>query len=782
MKLTIHTEQETAQLGDLYGLFFEDINHAADGGLYAELVQNRSFEFCAVDNKDYHGLTAWEKVGNIGSVELTILEGDAISEKNPHYLELNVIGPGNVGVCNLGFNSGIPLRKGAGYNFSCYARRKEGESSQITVSLRSADGRVYQELAFHLSDHWEKYVGAFTAPVDDWSGRLAITTSGKGKIHLDFVSLFPQDTYKGRRNGLRRDIAEALEAMRPKFLRFPGGCLIHDGALDPDARNSQYRWKNSIGPVEHRPARRNNWGYNQTLGLGYYEYFLLCEDIRAKPLPVLPGGYNPHDGQAAEGEQLQAFIQDALDLIEFANGGLNTVWGAKRAELGHPEPFGLEYIGIGNEEVGEAFYERYPLFYQAIKAKYPDIKVIGTSGPFCAGPEYDRGWRSAREDGAQLVDEHYYQSPEWFVANHHHYDNFSDGPKVFLGEYASKDNTWFNALAEASYMVGLERNARVVGMACYAPLLCNEEYCNWRPNMLWFNNHQLMCTPSYYVQKLFMEHQGNVLLAQDLTGAGEAVKQYPFSDFLAGGFALSGHESTVEFSDIVSTNLDTGERMEHPEAVMCMGNGERLVMQTGWCNYSVSLKAREIDGWKGFYIWFARRGEGNKLCWQLGGWNNSDSLVSEYINGRDSVLAQKERHVEKNRIYHLELQVRGRTITTYVDGEKELEAEVLPTMAEPLYAVSGRDQESGDVIVKLVNILSQSQTVTIELDGMTRAAGIAHIMSGYNKDARNVLGKPETVFPREKPISFDTDIFQWTVEPESVCILRLHEANRKTKG
>lgn len=782
MRLTIHIQKETAELGDLYGLFFEDLNHAADGGLYAEMVQNRSFEFCPFDGHSYHGLTAWEKIENGGRVELTVLEGDAVSKINPHYLELDVTKPGDVGVWNLGFNTGIPLRKGADYSFTCYARRRDGEADHIAVSLRSADGRVYQSRTFPLTENWKKYETAFNIARDDWAGRLAITVAGTGRVDLDFVSLFPQDTYKGRKNGLRRDLAEALEAMHPKFLRFPGGCLVHNGSLDPEARNCQYRWKNSIGPVEQRPVKWNSWGYYQTLGLGYYEYFQLCEDIGAKPLPVLPGGYDPHHGWSAEGEQLQAFIQDALDLIDFANGGPDTEWGAKRAELGHPEPFGLEYIGIGNEEVGEGFFSRYPLFYRAIKEKAPYIKVIGTSGPFCAGPEYERGWRSAREDGAELVDEHYYQSPEWFVANHHRYDDFpADDPRVFLGEYASKANTWWNALAEASYMVGLERNARAVGMACYAPLLSNTDYCDWRPDMIWFDNHQMMRTPNYYVQKLFMEHQGDVLLSQEMVELPDAVKLYPFEDHLTGGLAFSGDESTTEFFDITVENLDTGEKRNIPGPVICQGNEEQCVGSIDWPNYSISLKARETEGWNGFRIFFARQDEKNKLAWQLGGWDNGSSLISEYINGRDSVLAQKERHVERDRIYALELRVRGRRIEAFVDGAQELATEALPAMAEPLYAVSSRDRKRGEVIVKLVNLLSSSQPVMVKLDGMTAAAGTAYIMSGYDRNTENILGEPETVVPREEPVSFPSGAFEWTMPPESVCILRLHKQAEKSE-
>lgn len=783
MKLTIHTKQETAELGDLYGLFFEDLNHAADGGLYAELVQNRSFEFCPIDGHDAHGLTAWEKVENGGKVTLTVLEGDAVSEKNPHYLELDVTEPGDVGVWNLGFHTGIPLRKGAGYDFTCYARRRDGEAGHFTVSLRGADGRVYQSKSFQLTESWKKYETALTAAEDDWTGRLAVTVDGTGRVDLDFVSLFPQDTYKGRKNGLRRDLAEALEVMRPKFLRFPGGCLIHNGSLNPEDRNCQYRWKNSIGPVEQRPVKWNSWGYHQTLGLGYYEYFQLCEDLGAKPLPVLPGGYDPHHGWGAEGAQLQAFVQDALDLIEFANGGPDTAWGAKRAELGHPKPFGLEYIGIGNEEVGEGFFSRYPLFYKAIKEKAPDIKVIGNSGPFCAGPEYERGWRSAWEDGAELVDEHYYQSPEWFVANHHRYDGFpAEGPKVFLGEYASKDNTWFNALTEASYMVGLERNAHAVAMACYAPLFSHVAYCNWRPDMIWYDSHQMMRTPNYYVQKLFMEHQGDVLLPQETLEWGGREKLYPFQTQLTGGLAVSGDESTVEFFNISVENLDTGEKWDIAPSVLCQGTEERCLGQIDWPNYSVSLKVREIEGWNGFRIFFARQDGKNKLAWQLGGWDNGSSLLSEYIHGRDSVLAQKERHVENGRIYALELRVRGRRVEAFVDGVQELKTEVLPAMAEPLYAVSSRDRARGEVIVKLVNLLPKAQTVTVELDGMTAAAGTAYTMGGYDRNAENILGEPETVVPKEAPVSFASGTFAWTMPPESICILRLREQAEGKEG
>ena len=317
---------------------------------------------------------------------------------------------GSAGVKNLGFNEGIPIRRGDGYLFSCYA--KSSDIKSFTVALESIDGKVYDSAKIDIEgDKWHKYEAQFTASDTDNSSCLVIMASEKGTLCLDMVSLFPKKTFKGRKNGLRNDIAQLLYELKPKFMRFPGGCLVHEGALDSDTRDSMYRWKNTLGDVAQRPSRRNNWKYNQTFGLGYYEYFLFCEDIGAKAVPVLPAGYNPHNGQAAPLSQMQDWIDDALDLIEFANGGEDTVWGAKRAQLGHPEPFGLEYIAIGNEETGEAFFERYNLFHDAIRSKYPDIKIINTGGPFAVGEWYDRGWRSAREKGSDLVDEHYYTSP-----------------------------------------------------------------------------------------------------------------------------------------------------------------------------------------------------------------------------------------------------------------------------------------------------------------------------------------------------------------------------------
>ena len=777
MQVKINTRAEKADMQDLFGIFFEDLNHAADGGLYAELIQNRAFEFCSVDNPDYHGLTAWEKIEKGGKTELHVEKEHGLFPENPHYLVMEILEEGeDIGVCNHGFGPGIFYEKGAYYDFSCYARKERGDCDKLVVSLRSGTGEIYTSQTIDITEKWEKYQLTFKVPCDDRQGRLAVTAKGSGCVELDFVSLFPVHTYKNRKNGLRRDLAQLLEEMHPRFLRFPGGCLVHGGSLHAGDRDSLYRWKNTIGPVENRPACRNNWGYNQTMGLGYYEYFLLCEDLGAKPVPVLPGGYDPHTHEAAVGDELKDYVQDALDLIEFANGDAESYWGSRRAAMGHPEPFHMEYIGIGNEEVGEPFFERYPLFHRAVREKYPEIKIIGTSGPFAAGKEYDRGWQSAREEGADLVDEHYYQSPEWFIAEHHRYDAFWDnGPKVFLGEYASQDNTWFNALAEASYMVGMQNAAHAVKLACYAPLFCHVHYENWRPDMIWFDNCAAVPTPSYHVQKLFMNHHGDAVLKQEISGKGSSVMMSRYPDSLPGDIVLEANESQVAFENIVITEEDTGKKYTCQKTVLSPECSRKRIATVDSQNYTIRLNARELSGKKGFTVSFGQQDEKNRLFWRLGGWANEDSIIGEDIDGRNSCLIQRTRSVEAGRNYDLELRVRGRRVETYVDGAAELETEVRPVAAEPVYITSSLERETGDIIVKIVNVLPREENVQICLEGEEGSRFTGHIyrMEGFDRDDRNTFKHPDLVRPDVADIEFVSSVFEVDIKPESLCILRL---------
>ena len=613
-KITVTTNQK-ASMSDFYGIFFEDINHAADGGLYGEMIRNRAFEFSPMDNPSYQALTAWKRIEEGGaSVSSFVSNKSPFSKRNPNYLILEINKTGTrAGIKNLGYNSGIAVKENESYNFSCYA--KSDKPCEITVSIDNAYGEVITEKSLNItSNEWTEYSFTLTSPVDDFSAVLAVTSKQECKFCLDFVSLFPVKTYKNRKNGMRNDIAEMLADLKPKFMRFPGGCLIHDGTLNSDDRNSMYRWKNTIGAVTDRPSRRNNWRYNQSLGL---EYFQFCEDIGAKPLPVLPAGYNPHMEQAVPLDEMQEWIDDALDLIEFANGTADTKWGKIRCDMGHAEPFNLEYLAVGNEEVGQGFWDRYDLFHKAIKEKYPQIKIINSAGPFPQGGEFERGWNNAKKNGSDLVDEHYYTSPEWMLANCHRYDNMpSDGPKVFLGEYASWGNTYYNALIEAAYMTGLENNAHAIGLVCYAPLLCNVDYINWQPDMIWFDNHRVYGSANYYVQKMFMNCTGNNLLDVKQDGFDKPITLG--NDKISGNIEIEADRCSAEFYDIKITDIATGNVKTYDN--LSFSNGGKAVIDSIDSNhYKVEFTAKRTAGDKGFRLFFGKSDDKNLIQWFIGG-------------------------------------------------------------------------------------------------------------------------------------------------------------------
>lgn len=777
-QIIIDTLNKQVPLGDMYGIFFEDLNHAADGGLYAELIQNRSFEFDPIDNKNYHALTAWEKVErDDAQVKIWVESIHPLNERNRNYLAVEVLKTGEgAGFFNTGFNTGIALKEKEIYDFSFYARTNNHKPVEIEVSLLNTEGICYgKECMAVEGNEWKKYQTELTAAGTDHTARLVILIKESGVLYFDMISLFPRNTYKGRKNGLRADIAEKLEELRPKFMRFPGGCLVHDGSLNSEDRNSMYRWKNTIGNVEERPARRNNWGYNQTLGLGYYEYFLLCEDIGAKAIPVIPGGYDPHHQRIVPIEELGPWIEDALDLIEFANGDENTTWGKIRADLGHPEPFNLEYIGVGNEEVGEPFFERYPYFHKAIKEKYPDMKVINSSGPFAAGSEYDRGWESAKENKSDLVDEHYYQSPEWFLANYHRYDNFkADEPKVFLGEYASWGNTYYNALAEAAFMTGLEKNAHAIGLACYAPMLCNADYINWQPDMIWFNNHEVYATPNYYVQKLFMNHQGEYLLGTNAVGLTNTVNTGEKA--IHGKISIFSKGIKSSFRNIVYKDLVAGNEMSAKDMELDIDELQEL-FQTASAHYRLTLKGIRKSGTRGIEIYFGETDSKNRLIWEVGGWQNQDCMVSSTVQGRTSCLTQSIYSMELDREYDLTLEVKDRTIRTFIDGTLMNETEDKLPVTEELYFTASAEGEN-EIIAKFVNVKAQELTVNVVLKGMedTNLRGNVYELSGYLPEDVNSFEHPAKVVPVEREINVKGD-FRYTFPKESVTVIRFKCAN-----
>jgi alpha-N-arabinofuranosidase len=517
---------------NLFGIFFEDINYAADGGLYAELIQNRSFEYSASDRRDWHPLTAWQyTTEGFGYGTVSVETSDPVHANNPHYLVLNIEDEGRegVGLTNTGFD-GIVIKAGEQYDFSVFVKQLSGNAIPITVQLKNKKGKLSKEATFNTqSGDWKKYTASLTATQSDDSAMLVIVAKAKGKIALDMISLFPQKTFKNRPNGLRADLAQTIADLQPKFMRFPGGCLVHGDGL-----GNLYQWKNTIGPVEQRRAQRNIWSYHQTVGLGYFEYFQFCEDIGAKPLPVVAAGVSCQNsggtwrigGTGQKGysmEEMKTYIQDILDLIEYANGAATTTWGAKRAAAGHPEPFHLEYIGIGNEDkITTVFRERFKMIYDVVHAKHPEITIIGTTGPFHSGEDYDLGWSFANEIKVDMVDEHYYEKPEWFVSNLKRYDKYArTASKVYVGEYAAHDvnrrNTLRSALAEALYMTSLERNGDVVLFSSYAPLLGRKGHTQWNPNLIYFTGTKICLTINYYVQKMFANNEGDLYYSNVIT-------------------------------------------------------------------------------------------------------------------------------------------------------------------------------------------------------------------------------------------------------------------------
>lgn len=528
--ITVQTKKIGAEIQPtMYGVFFEDINFGADGGLYAELVKNRSFEF----TPDHY--MGWEMFGNVS------LKNDGPFDKNPHYVRLACAGHGDMwtGIQNEGF-FGIGLQQGAEYRFSVWARVPDGEPVTLMVQFinqttsNNDQQFVSQDLKID-SKEWKKYTMIMKSPMTIAKANLRIFLSndrhrsGTGTVDLEHVSLFPVDTWMSHENGMRKDLAQALYDMRPGVFRFPGGCIVEGTNLA-----TRYQWKNTVGPVENRPLNKNRWestftnryypDYFQSYGLGFYEYFLLSEELGAAPLPVLNVGmccqyqnYNNEKAHVAcNAEELKEYIDDALDLIEFANGDVTTKWGKLRAEMGHPEPFNLKYLGIGNEQWDKFYFDRLKFFVEALRKAHPEILIIGSSGPDSEGHNFDIGWEDMKKQKVDLVDEHFYRPVDWFKNNMNRYDDYDrKGPKVFAGEYACHDHgkrmKWNHAGAsiyEAAFMTTLERNADIVHMATYAPLFAHVEGWQWRPDMIWFDNLTSVKTASYYVQQMYALNVG----------------------------------------------------------------------------------------------------------------------------------------------------------------------------------------------------------------------------------------------------------------------------------
>ncbi len=764
-----------------HGVFFEDINYGADGGLYAELVQNRSFE-----HKD--NLYAWTKVGN-GKVDIST--ENAMNANNPHYLRLNATGAG-FGIANSGFG-GVPVKAGEKYRFAVRARAGANYRGALRATLQDESGKTLGEIRLpKLNAQWRELKGVLTSNATSANARLVVMTTTAGQVDLDVVSLFPQNTYKQRPNGLRADMVKMLADMKTGFVRFPGGCIVEGRDLE-----NAYRWKETIGDIATRKQNWNRWQewnaphYYQSYGLGFFEYFQLCEDIGAEAVPIVNVGMacQFQSGQLVPMDELGPWVQDALDLVEFANGPATSTWGAKRAAMGHPAPFNMKYLGVGNEQWGEEYFKRYKVFYDALKAKYPEITLVTTSGPGVDDDNWKLAWNKfAQGTPAQIVDEHYYRSPQWFLENSERYDSYNrNGPKVFAGEFAAhdadKENTLRAALAEAAFMTGLERNADVVKMASYAPLFAKIGSTQWTPDLIWLDNTRIYGSPSFHVQAMYGRNRPDVTLPVALEGAANT------SQF-AGRVGLSTWNTQAEFKDIQVTK--NGQALFSSDFAQGLNGWDAkrgswkivdgalrqseeiadtriLVGDASWSDYTFSLKARKVSGKEGFLIVFQAAPDGSASVWNLGGWNNTQ-------HGLDVSGAEPQRiagSIETGRWYDVRVEVQGAQIKCYLDGKLVQQAtrKALPA----LYATAGVDKRSGDTILKVVNPFAQSALTTIDLRGVKAVANVAQVsvLTGKNPSAVNTLQNPRNIAPREGKINVPAPEFQYNFPANSFTILRL---------
>ncbi|EDY60157.1 MULTISPECIES: alpha-L-arabinofuranosidase C-terminal domain-containing protein [Streptomyces] len=789
--ITVDPAAKGAKIDDtMYGVFFEDINRAADGGLYAELVQNRSFEYSTADNSSYTPLTSWTVQGTAQALN----DGGRLNERNRTYLSLAA----GSSVTNAGYNTGIHVDEGKKYDFSVWARADAGTT--LTISLQDADGTLAtaRKVAVTKSG-WAQYKATFTVARTSSNGRLTVASSAAAA--LDMVSLFPRDTYRGEPNGLRKDLAEKIAALHPGFVRFPGGCLVNTGSMEDYSqasgwqRKRSYQWKDTVGPVEQRATNANFWGYNQSYGIGYYEYFRLSEDIGAMPLPVVPALVTGCGQNKAVVDEalLRRHIQDTLDLIEFANGPASSKWGKVRARMGHAKPFHLTHIEVGNEEnLPDEFFARFKEFRAAIQAKYPDIQVISNSGPDDSGTTFDTAWQLNKDAKVDMVDEHYYNSARWFLQNNDRYDSYDrSGPKVFLGEYASQGNTFKNGLTEAAFMTGLERNADVVKLASYAPLFANEDYVQWRPDLIWFNNHASWSSANYEVQKLFMNNVGDRVVPSTATGTPSLLAP------ITGAVGLSTWATTAAYDDVRVTDADgralltddfssgasqwthTGGgswSVQDGQYVQTDVNAENTMVSAGdpsWHDYDLKVKATKKAGKEGFLVAFGVKDTGNYYWWNIGGWNNTQTAVEQAVDGGKSTLISKPGSVETGRAYDIDVKVRGRQVTLYLDGQ-EWGSFTDDKPAEPFRQVVTRDQKTGDLIVKVVNAQDAAARTAIDL-GRAKVASRARVTTlAAAPDAVN-SETSTAVAPVTSTFDGVAGKFSYTFPANSVTFLRIRQ-------
>ena len=859
--LNIDAGDEIHDISDLlFGAFFEDINFAADGGLYAEMVANRSFEFTPLAQDDE--LYRWNSV-NGAEISVKSDKKHSLNENNPNYLVIKDNANGKSGIENRGFLDGMSIVEGKDYKVSFYAKSLENYKGEITVNL-AVDGKAVATETFNgVGNNWSKFTATLTATQTANKGVTVQVLIDDGEVYFDMISLFPVDTYKNRENGLRADMCKLLEELQPKFLRFPGGCVIEGYDI-----NSAYSWKDSVavgkdglplyfngqyGDVAARSQGVSLWtNFDLTddlfpsffsYGLGFYEYFQLAEDIGAVGVPVLNCGlYCQARGKGPvdmESDEFKKYVQDMLDLVEFCRGGVNTTWGKVRASLGHPEPFELKYICIGNENWGQDYFVRYSAFLDAFnKAKaenpelYEGLELIYSSGvdDGISGADYLASYEYAQnelnkinstnaKDFAGATDHHYYNDPQWFYENADYYDeknyprniqNMTDTKyggalNVFLGEYASWSNTLNSALSEAAYMTGLERNGDIVTMAAYAPLFSSVTARHWAPDLIWFNNNSSMGSINYYVQKLFSLNQGSAVLNHTFEGA--KVEQ----PNLKGMVGVGTWYTSAKFDNVVVKDLATGEvlaedtfnlfsksnwdfatdgewkikkgALTNTTTDMAYSNTGSVAYfgETDWENYSFTVEATKIEGQEGFIIPFAVKDTQNNYFWNIGGWGNTLSALQCIENDAktDKIVGTvKDCVIETGKTYKITVEVSGYNVKGYIDGELYFDYNCGSEADAKAYTVVSND-DNGDIIIKLVNVTEKASAVAVKIDNaFVLDEAVINQVAGDSLTNDNVFGAdPNThITMDEFTLKGFSSEFNYTMPAYSVTSIRLKTA------
>lgn len=915
--LKINTSNKIHDISELlYGIFFEDINFAADGGLYAEMIQNRSFEFKSLaSGNEFH---AWTRVLSEGASEgasasasegasagasentsesategasagasegfivskisaANNLEGfsakvvtndpqGALNVNNPNYLLLENFSNGPAGVANKGFLEGMAVKENDQYKLTFYARKTDGDCGRVIAGITVNDITVAEAAVEELTTEWKQYTIMLTSPVTATAKVKCFVMLETGSAAFDMISLFPTDTYKGRENGLRRDMAEMLEALKPAFLRFPGGCVIEGSSLV-----NAYDWKDSVGADKNGEPLLFNGTYGDvaarkmgqdiwtnasttndpypsfmTYGLGFYEYFLLAEDIGAVGVPVVNCGIScmgrPNTQEAVIGTaEFERYIKDALDLVEFCRGDATTTWGAVRTAMGHEAPFALKYIAVGNEQFGAKYYKHYEKFVEAFdnaRQERPElfegIELIYSTGlddGDSGAADYMASYREADKwlkenpgktitDFAGATDQHYYNPPEWFRAHNDYYDEsnysrdtegmttsrFGGAINVFLGEYAAQTNTLRGAIAEASYMTGLERNGDIVVMAAYAPLFGNTTAAHWSPDLIWFNNHTVTGSISYYMQKLFSCNAGTGLLESEMTGAE---KKLPT---LSGMIGVGTWNTSAEFDDIVITDNATGEILAQTDFSTDSFRDEWLKATDGtwsvengvlaqkdtktdtvkydlngtaayfgdptWKNYTLTLKAKKTGGSEGFLIPFAVKNRNENYFWNIGGWSNTCSCLQQVSGGSKSFKlygTDTYCRIDKGKTYELKVVVEEDRVRCYINDKLYVDYGAGQFNEKECYHVVSSD-DNGDVIIKLVNVEESEKTIQIELtdaNGKNTWKASVDQCVGHALTDDNILEKKEAVIMESFEYGEVGTSFIYTIPPLSATAIRL---------